>query len=145
VQIYGVDLTGVNLLGSIPNVNSTIAFFGSTAGLRFISALATLSSTAGLNATGQALVAAAPTQLNNTYAVRVVRLSSGIRSRRVSEHGTSSILFLPISRNRTDFLCLFVVISSVVITHLSAVITKCSIVHLIRCVMFLGDSPDGAE
>ena len=70
-QIYGVNLTGIDLLGSIPNVNTTIDFFGSTAGLRFIAAVANLSNTAGLNATGQALVAAAPTQLNETYAVRV--------------------------------------------------------------------------
>ena len=116
VQIYGVDLTGVNLLGSIPDVNSTIAFFGSTAGLRFISALATLSSTAGLNATGQALVAAAPTQLNNTYAVRAVRLSSGMRSRRVHEHAIISIL-----------LCLRV---SLCLLHTSAV-TMCFIVRVI--------------
>ncbi len=68
-QIYGVNLTGINLLGSIPDVNSTVDFFGSTAGIRFLGAVANLSGTEGLNATGQAVVAAAPAQLNQTYTV----------------------------------------------------------------------------
>jgi hypothetical protein len=29
-------LTSINLLGSIPAVNSTVDFFGSTAGIRFL-------------------------------------------------------------------------------------------------------------
>ena len=69
-QIYGVNLTGINLLGSIPDVNSTVDFFGSTAGIRFLGAIANLSGTEGLNATGVAIVADAPAQLNQTYAVR---------------------------------------------------------------------------
>ena len=51
-------------------MNSTVDFFGSAAGIRFLGAVANLSGTEGLNATGTAAVAAAPAQLNQTYTVR---------------------------------------------------------------------------
>lgn len=65
-----MDLGAILTLANSSSLNTTLAYFGSSAGIAIVTGLADLGGASGLNATGQASLTAVPANLNQTYKVR---------------------------------------------------------------------------